>query len=228
MKKIICTIFLVLAGMVVFGNEFSLSAGVGGLFGGSFTRYSISASGSIGSLNQSQEAEQLNYGFFAFFDATYGILSISFQNGSSTNNDGGMNYTSRESMLSFGLLGKYPFTLNERFTVFPLLGAEYQLCLAKLRQDDNGPVYRWNDNEYFYVTDWNSFFINLGGGLDFKLPKNFFLRGDLLYSIRLMTPYEEKFLKQIKLEFGDSSPKLSGLSSGPSLRLSVGYRFFER
>ncbi|MCL1836310.1 MAG: hypothetical protein FWG46_02050 [Treponema sp.] len=228
MKKLICTAILVLAGTSVFCNDFSLSAGAGGLLGGLFTRYTISASGSIGSLNQSQEADQFNYGFFAFFDATYGIFNISFQNGSGTNNDGGMAYSSRESMLGFSLFGKYPFKLNERFTIFPLLGAEYQVCLVKLRQDGDGPVYRWNDNEYFYVTDWNSFFINLGGGLDFKLPNNFFLRSDLIYSIRLMTPYEEKFLDQIKSDTGDSGPKLGGLCSGPSLRISIGYRFFER
>ena len=227
MKKLLCTLFFVVAGTALFGNEFSLSAGAGGLLGGSFTRYSISANGKIGSLDQKQEADQFNYGFFAFFDATYGIFSVSFQNGSSANNDGGMAYKSWESMLGFSLLGKYPFRLNDRLTIFPLLGAEYQLCLVKLKTEpDDSTVYRWNDYEAFELRDWNTFFINLGGGLDFSLPKNFFLRGELLYSIRLMTPYEQKFLDQIKKDTGDSSPQLSGLSSGPSLRISVGYTFY--
>ena len=239
-------IFLFLAAPGVFAQNFSMSAGAGGLLGGLFTRYNLDASGNSMTINAKQQMNQFNWGFFAFFDATYGIFSVSFQNGinewsqplSISGNVNPMNGKGWESMLGLSLLGKYPFSLNERFTIFPLLGLEYQISLRQYRTDEDGRRYKRNDgvdqNEMdkngkaLALEDWNSLFINLGGGLDFSLPRNFFLRGELLYGFRLMTPYEVKNLDLMKALSGDSSPKLSGLTSGPSLRLSVGCRFFER
>jgi len=57
---------------------------------------------------------------------------------------------------------------------------------------------------------------------------NFSVRAELLYGFRLMTPYEVKNLELMKSMAGDPNPKLGGLTSGPSLRLSAGYRFFNR
>ena len=217
--------FFVAAGSVLFADDFALSAGLGGLAGGAFTRYAISANGPVGPLDQAQTADQFNYGAFAFFDATYGILSLSLQNGMSANDDGGMLYDSWETMLSIGLLGKYPFYLTDRLTLFPLLGMEYQICLVKLRKNADTDIFRWNDDDTFFLQDWNTFFVNLGVGLDVALTKNFFIRSELLYNIRLMSPYEEKFLNGIKADTLDPNPKLAGLSSGPSIRISIGYRF---
>ena len=237
MKKLLCTIILALAGTALFGIDFSLSAGAGGIVGGLFTRYILSANGSTEKLEATQEADQLNYGGFVFFDATYGIFCISFQNGHNTyradlievGNKTTMSGKGWESMLGFSLLGKYPFRLNDRFTIFPLLGIEYQISLVQLWTDpDDGKVYRRNDDVDFFVTDWNSFFINVGGGVDFMLPKNFFLRGELLCGFRLMTPYEKKNLDTMKTLTGDSKPKLGGITVVPTFRISAGYRFYTK
>jgi hypothetical protein len=42
-----------------------------------------------------------------------------------------------------------------------------------------------------------------------------YLRTELLYGFRLMTPYE----------VDAPNPKLAGLTSGPSLKIGLGYRF---
>ena len=251
MKKLIFTIFLFFTGLIaIFAGDFSLSAGVGGHIGGFFTRYTLSADGIVQDtrikVDSTQEVNQLNYGFFAFFDATYGVFSVFYQNGSNTYKetanvsvlDNNVNQDGQgwDSALGFSFLGKYPFSLNERLTVFPLLGIDYQISLKQRRTQADGWVYdrtdglreKDKDNNAYKLEDWNSFWINLGGGLDFMLTGNFFLRGELLYGFRLMTSYETKNLDMMKALANDPNPKLGGLTSGPSIRIGVGYKFFTK
>ena len=242
MKKIL--LFPVLA-MILCGNlwaDFSLSAGAGGLLGGFFTRYH--ASGSSGSEKMTQVVNQLNYGGLVFFDATYGEFAVIIQGG--VNNydekmrldDYGvlipMTGDGWETVLGFSLLGKYPFTLTEKFKLFPLLGIEYHVSLSQRRRPSGGLIYD-RDNSYqetdkngklYNISAWNSTWINVGAGTDFSITKNLFLRGELLYGFRLMTPYEKDSLDQLKGILHDNNPSLGGLTSGPSIRLSVGYRFW--
>ena len=251
MKRRICAIALVLAGAAAFGGEFSLSAGAGGLLGGFFTRYTLSADGTKDGdrikIDAGQESDQFNYGFFAFFDATYGVFGVFYQNGANTYketfevlgvDDTGPPSTGKgwETVLGFSLLGRYPFSLNERLTVFPLLGVEYRIVLIQTRTQPDGWVYdradglreRDKDGNAYRLKDWNSMWVDLGGGADFTLAGNFFIRGELLYGFRLMTPYEVKNLDMMKSMAGDPHPKLGGLTSGPSIRLCAGYRFSGR
>jgi len=242
MKKLFFFIVAVFFCGDIWALDFSLSAGAGGLLGGFFTRYESSNSNGSGKITQ--DVNQFNYGGLFFFDATYGELAVTIQGGSNNysevmvnnknNNLAGRTGDGWETVLGFSLLGKYPFTLTNRFKLFPLLGIEYQVALSERRQQDGGLVYdRTNGNQEtdkdgnaFNLSAWNSFWIHVGAGTDFALPGNFFLRGELLYSFRLMTAYEQDGLEQLKVMLGDSSPKLGGLTSGPSLRLAVGYRFW--
>jgi len=240
MKKILVFISMIVLCGSLWGADFSLSAGAGGLLGGFFTRYT--ASGSSGSGKMTQKMNQFNFGGLAFFDATYGELAVIIQRGSNTYDEVmSKNGTlvprtgdGWETMLSFSLLGKYPFTLTKRFTLFPLLGIEYQLALSERRRPNGGLIYDRtdgieetdNNGKAFDISAWNSFWINLGAGADFSITKGLFARGELLYGFRLMTPYEKDGLEQLKAMLNDNSPKLSGLTSGPSLRLSLGYRFW--
>ena len=253
MKKQICTILLIFTGIVAtYGQDFSLSAGVGGLLGGFFTRYTLSADGidvndNNIKIDANQDMNQLNYGCLAFFDATYGVFSVYYQRGTN-------NYTETfeihgsgrempagtgdgwDSNIGFSFLGKYPFSLNERLTVFPMLGMDYQISIRQQRTEPDGWVYdrddgfrdRDKDGNAYKVTDWNSAWVNLGGGVDFMITDKIFLRAELLYSFRLMTSYERKNLALMKDISGDPSPKLGGLTSGPSIRIGAGYRFFTR
>ena len=250
MKRTICIIILDFVCVAfIFGEGFSLSAGGGAYIGGFFTRYTLDADGMVEGeriiINATQEMNQFNYGFYAFLDATYGVLGVFYQNGindyketadiSVLTHGTSQNGQGWESVLGFSLMGKYPFKLNEKFTIFPLLGIEYQISLKQERTQPDGYVYnrtdgireKDKDGNAYLPEDWNSFWFNLGGGIDYMITDNFFIRGELLYGFRLMTLYEIKNLDLMKSQAGDPDPKLCGLTSGPSLRLSAGYRFYK-
>jgi hypothetical protein len=241
MKKVL--IFPVLALVFcggIWSADFSLSTGAGGLVGGFFTRYE--AENPSDGVKTTQEVNQFNYGGLVFFDATYGELAITLQNGRNNYSqvmvrngvlapDAGEGW---ETMLGFSLLGKYPFTPAERITLFPLLGVEYQVALSERRRRDGegGVIYDRTDgfeadkdNEAYDLSAWNSFWINLGVGTDVLIVNDFFVRGELLYGFRLMTAYEKDAMEGAKQFLGDD-PDKGGLTSGPSLRLCVGYRFW--
>ena len=245
MKKRICAVFMCLASATaVFALPgFGLSAGAGGVLGGHFTRYNLRASGPAARMTAYQTTNQFDYGLFAFFDATFVTLGVVFQTG--TNNfdesvyiDGTWNPDESrsgqgwETVLGVSVLGKWPFRLNDRVTVFPLLGMDYLISLLQRRSDEYGLIYNRDDGlreadmegNAFRLSDWNSFIVRLGGGMEFGLTGRLFLRGDLLYGIRLMTGWERKNLDFMRGFSGDPSPRFDGLSSGPSVRLSAGWR----
>ena len=248
MKKAVLAAAVFFAGAAGVFAAPAFSAGAGGVLGGHFTRYRLEADGAV-RIAADQNINQFDAGGFVFFDATFATLAVTFSAGSSSFDepvsiDGtpvdAMSRTGHgwDAMLGFSLLGRFPFRLSERFTVFPLLGMDYQISLMqRRRQDGHGYVYdRTNPPEgiidhpdleggTFNLSDWNAFFVRIGGGAEFDLTDRLFLRGDLLYGIRLMTGYERRSLELMQYLAGDPSPSLGGLSSGPSLRLGVGWRF---
>jgi len=241
-KYLLFPVLVVSFGLNLWGADFSLSAGAGGLLGGFFTRYN--ATGTTAADKMTQKVNQFNYGGLLFFDATYAELAVIIQGGAGNYNEvmrKGDAMAPRdgkgwESTLGFSLLGKYPFTLSERFKLSPLLGIDYQLALLERRRQTGGIVYdRTNgiqeqdkDGKKFPLSTWNSFWINVGAGLDYNITKQIYVRGELLYGFRLMTSYEKDGLEQMKELLNDNNPTLSGLTSGPSLRFAVGYRFWSK
>ncbi|MDR1129345.1 MAG: hypothetical protein LBL20_08555, partial [Treponema sp.] len=144
--------------------------------------------------------------------------------------------TGYETLLGISLVGKYPFVLNGKWSVFPLLGAEYLIALVERRQPDGEKVFdrtKGNlaadtdkDGEPYPLSAWNSLLIKVGAGADYSFTRFLFLRGEFFYSFRLQTRYETGAVEMVKAQFNVSSPKLIGLTSGPSLRIALGYRFF--
>jgi len=248
MKKVLFFTVLIILYSNLWSKEFSIGAGVGGLVGGLFTRYTLDINGVIGGdpVNGKiwQNINQFNYGGLVFFDATYGELSVILQNGNNnweeTINIEGSEGVSPgdgwETMLGFSLLGKYPFRFGEKFTIFPLLGVEYHISLRQRRTNVAGyPYDRTNgiietdlNGNAYKLSTWNSLFVDVGCGADFAFNEKIFIRGELLYHFRLMTPYEKDGLEQAKRGFNDDDPGKKGLTSGPSLRLSAGYKFWNR
>jgi opacity protein-like surface antigen len=250
MKKIYMpVIFAVLPALTAFGADFSPRAGGGGLLGGLFTRYTLTASGHLGvpvDVVSIQEIDQFNYGGYLFFDATWAEFSVSFQGGQnnyredmSADSDTEIGFNSKtrgsgtETTLGFTLLGKYPFRLNKQFTLFPLAGLEYQIALLEYRKPEKFKEYDRTDGirEYdsngnaYKLSAWNSLLIDIGAGLDFAFYPHLFLRTELLYGFRLMTPYEVDALDKVKKLVSAPNPKLIGLTSGPVLRVGLGYTF---
>jgi opacity protein-like surface antigen len=187
--------------------------------------------------------DRFNYGGFLFVDATYCELAVSLRGGHSSYEErmatvggttGGPG-TGTEMALGFSLLGKYPLRINEKMTWFPLLGAEYQVALLEWRKPRGDAVYdrtggklpedQDKDGDPYPLSAWNSLTIDLGAGLDYALNEGLFLRGELLFSFRLQTAYETGALELAKYQFSTSDVALKGLTGGPTLRISLGYRF---
>jgi hypothetical protein len=249
-KNCLFILFAALPLGTVFGVDFSLSAGGGGFLEGLFTRYTLTAEGKLGvpvDVLSTQEINQINYGGYLFFDTTFAELSVGFHRGDSNwkenisadsseagkvygSNTGG---TGTELMLNLSLLGKYPFRLQERLTLFPLAGIEYQIALLEYRKQGDFKMYNRTDGiretdangKAYKLSVWNSLLINIGAGFDFTFYPRLFLRTELLYGFRLQTPYEVDALDKVKKMVDAPNPKLAGLTSGPTLRLSLGYRF---
>ncbi|MCL2067570.1 MAG: hypothetical protein FWG99_08910, partial [Treponema sp.] len=231
MKKsaVILSLFMALSGGV-FGIDLSPSAGAGGLLGYNFTRYKMEAGGTV----SHQSMDRLNYAGFLFFDATYGEFAILIQGGNN-NYDENMVYkdsalmagngAGTETSLGFSLLGKYPFTIDEKISWFPMFGFEYQISLMQRRKPEGDIEYnrakghliadRDKDDKPYSMSAWNSFWIDVGAGLDYNFAERLFLRSELLFGFRLPTGYELGSLERVKKETKDNNPKLTGLTGGP-------------
>jgi len=231
--------------------DFSLSTGAGAHVGGLFTRYKLSADGKIGdepvSVDAGQEMNQFNFGGFLFIDGTWAEFNIGIQGGrnnyketmvaaSPSIEDLVTTSTGQgtEVMFTLALLGKYPFVLGEKLTLFPLLGLEYQIALKETRQPDGRKKYDRTDTirgdtdvngDTYKLPVWNSLFIVLGGGMDYNLSSSLYLRTELLYGFRLQTSYETDSLEKAKKGVNAPDPKMGGLTSGPTLRIAAGWRF---
>ena len=249
-KRLFAAFFTLLPVLVAFGSNFSLGAGAGGLAGGLFTRYSLEAGGILAipvDVQVNQEVDQFNYGGFFFFDIPWLEFSISLQGGNNSyrelmsavsgeesvfsRNDAG---TGRELMCGLSLLGKYPFRLNRRLSIFPLAGLEYQIALWEYRKPEGFKGYDRTDGireidaggRAYTLSLWNSLFIDIGGGLDYVFSPRLFLRTELLCGFRLQTFYEVDGLQKVKTMIKAQDPKLGGLTSRPVLKISLGCRFF--
>jgi len=240
MKKIIVSALLtLLAYSGAFSLDLPLSAGAGGLFGYTFTRYTLKA----GDVESRQTMDRTDYGVFLFFDAAYAALSVLFQGGQGAFSENMLvanehtiadtQGTGYETSLGFSLMGKYPITVNDAAVWFPMLGLEYHLARSQRRMVNNIvydrtkgllPEDRDKDDKPYPLSAWNSLWVNLGAGLDYTISDPFFLRTELIFGFRLPTAYENGALELVKKQTGISNPSLSGLTRNPKLKLAAGYR----
>jgi hypothetical protein len=239
--------FLIFFGMVggLYALDISLSAGGGLLFGYTFTRYTLEGADSSGEAVKSvQSMDRFDFGGFVFLDAAYAEASVSLQSGSgdyretmdldsqSLSDGKGMQY---ETLLGLSLMGKYPITLNKKWSLFPMLGIEYLIALVERRRPDGDVVVDRTggtlasdldkDGNSYPLSAWNALLVKIGVGADYTFTRYIFLRGEFSYGFRLQTEYESGALEMVKTTFNVSSPQYYGLTSGPSLRVALGYRF---
>jgi len=224
------------------GNIFALdfSAGGGALTGYTFSRYTLEADNA----ESKQTMDRFNYGGFLFFDAVFVQLSVMIIGGNSAYSENmthdnsplpGGEGRGSELNLGFSLMGKFPFSLNEKISVFPMLGAEYQIALIQRRQPDGDFVYdrakgelaedRDKNDDPYPLYAWNSWWINIGAGLDYFITDSFFLRGESIFGFRLPTKYEMGALEKLEYLMNITNPKLKGLTGSPIIKISAGYRF---
>lgn len=203
------------------------SAGVGGLIGGDF------GGGAEGKADEGSMKFTTPYfggGGYAFFDAKYAEFSLAFYGGGGkskmTMEGGGTSQTSENdsSITNFniGLLGKYPFAINDKLTLFPLLGIDYSICLSAKTDGEEHKNKDGNDAP----GDFSALWFKFGGGGDFSLTEKVYLRLEALYGIRLANKAEadmEDFIKA-KAQGVDIDTKTL-LGHGLTVKLGVGYKF---
>jgi opacity protein-like surface antigen len=232
------------AGMTFALPEFRISAG-GGLYftsdfgGGVKAPVTVSiANISSTDYNVSIKTPYVGFGAFGFLDVTYAELSMGLWGGGGTM-EGKSNtpsyYTTPLplgdtdfSVLGFdiGLLGKFPFTINEKLLLFPMLGFTGRIMLSV---DQDG-------FEYDDPGDFSAFWFKFGGGLDYAITDHIFLRGELLYGLRFPNKSEEDTVDQLKA-YAKSIDRQLGqyynvtakpetlLGHGLELKFAVGYKF---
>jgi hypothetical protein len=184
-----------------------ISAGAGGIFacdfgGGAIVHDSNSTNG------LEIKAPWYGGGGFAFLDLKYAETSVSFIYGAGTVEESPAGtYEGDYSLmnLGFSLLGKFPFYPGKsgKLALFPLLGAEYRLCLS---MDADGNM----DS----AGDWNALWFHFGAGTDYTFTPAFYFRGEVLYGIRLAAGWEN--------DVPGGKPRQG---HGLTVKAAIGYRF---
>jgi opacity protein-like surface antigen len=203
-KSISLLVLLALTAAASFAQTIDLSAGAGGIF-------SAGLNGGVSDGDNKMTLTSLNFGGFAFFDATYAELAVSFTGGPWTykmdlGSLGSQEVKMSTLALGLSLLGKYPLDLGA-VSFFPLLGIDYQLVLSI--KDEDGNV---ADSPGDYSALW----IKLGAGVDYPLTDALYLRGELLYGIGLASKADKD------MEQGDFK---ANLNHGPTIKIGLGYKF---
>jgi hypothetical protein len=227
----------------VFAADFAISVGAGALLGGAFTKSSTDPADMSGGLSMvlndlAYKTKTFDVGAFLFVDATYAELSVAYlaeiggvtgtastayssyypnplQSGTTEQTPIDEDYLSH--VLIVDLLGKYPFVLNEKFTVFPALGVGLKFPFAGNENSDKEHDVTWG------------VVVKAGAGLDFSLTQSLFLRCEALFGYQFISDQEAKIerdlsaLGQGKKTF-DYQFQSAGYNMGPQVKIGVGYK----
>jgi opacity protein-like surface antigen len=207
--------------------EFKLSVGGGGLFGANFSYWGVDDE-SLGALNR-YDTTGMGGGVYGFLDATYAELNVGLLCGKTAeDNPLALNPDDPANTLAlrFSLYGKYPIAVSKMFTIFPLVGAEYELALAAAKNDGNRTM-DFRDIDFpvsagkqdakaaeALSTAW----FKAGIGMDTQFTDHVFMRMELLYGIRLNNKTEQYLLDT-------RSDADFAIGHGGDFKLAVGYRF---
>ena len=222
--------FLFLFGIVTFSVtyavDFNVSVGFGGDFGLGLTSFNTNIPEPVKSQIE-DELKNQNWnrgGFWFYVDLTYLELNLGGKYYNFTLDQVGADYRETQSYFNIGLMGKYPFTINERISLFPFIGFDWQI-LTKVKMSQGSysiEVDRSDlsdldlDKNYF-----DRFVINFGLGADFFVWQGMYIRTILNYGINLHTKMQRDMIDQIN----DLGYDISVLNHGPSIKLAIGYRF---
>jgi hypothetical protein len=201
-----------------------VSVGGGGFFTGGFGGGIKWADGSAVAMPYTAGA-----GGYLFLDAVYAQAFAGYSAGggkwisAASPGEDYLPYMSR-TYINIGLLAKYPLGAG-RLRYFPLLGAEYEMAIAGKLEFGDGSEYVFDGNgDRYEAGALSNLWVKLGGGADFKISENLYLRGELLYGVKLANDLEsdggDKFSDM--LPSGKGSPMMG---SGVSVRIGAGVHF---
>jgi opacity protein-like surface antigen len=205
-------------------SAFMLSLGVGGALNANFSTWFVDkdAPGDLYRYNSSS----LGTAPYLFLDLKYVEVNIGLGIGKTGNFhsknplDSNSNFPAKTLSLRGGVYLKLPFTLSNRFTLYPLAGAEYELFLAAFKDDDRDakfPTSASNQNAG-PLEALSTVSFKLGAGLDTFLTDHWFLRTELLYGLRLPNKFE-RYQDDVYTDVN------SKLFHGGDFKIAVGYRF---
>jgi len=212
-------------------ESFPISIGGGIRLGGSFTSGTWEEKGKeiideLGSylynfiITETTSKGAFDIGAFIFLDLKYAEINASFYHSGGKSrwewnkdyyyfeNDVALTKKDADTtnfsalLLDIGLLAKYPFYLN-KITLFPAIGADYQLWLLHTENGKKTP----GD-----LSANNALWLKVGGGIDYHITRSLFLRGELLWGVKLPS----------KTELSDS---FKYFTHSPSAHIGVGYVF---
>jgi hypothetical protein len=224
MKKAVIVILMVVMGSALFALEFSFGGGI--MTGATFNTMETNATEVLPSTFVAVEytVKDFDIGAFVFADIKYAELSIGFlqQIGKVTDVNatlGGAvvypqpNETYISSLLLIEVLGKYPFTLNEKISVYPALGLMFRIPVAGNDYSDLEHKANWGLG------------IKGGGGLDFNLSETLFLRCELLVYYELAADKEiNASITKPMPASADFKVKDAGYYVQPQLKIAIGFR----
>jgi opacity protein-like surface antigen len=223
-NPILVSVFIFLSSTVF---SLDLSTGYGLILGGNFD--TLGSELNLNATSSKQIYNQFNFGGLIFFDAKYIAVDISFYGNLTTfgyNNTlkaytmVNENYQLAGSNLAFGLYAKYPFTLDNKLSIFPILGMQGSIGLSQNFMRDFGARNAKKGESYGNAKDWSNFAIKFGAGLDIKMSGIIFLRAELLGNYRFNTALDEAFLDAIK---NGGYPATYNINMGFEASFSIGY-----
>lgn len=191
-------LFVVLiVSLIAAAGAFGLSLSAGG--GASISSTSWNLSITAGGTTVSAKDAILPFGAKAFVDAKYVQVSVGYimavkatQSGTGITTT---TYSNNLSYLTFAALGKYPFDVGS-FTLFPLLGAEYDFNIAHGSSDyfegSNGLLASPSS------ADYNQFWLKGGVGADISLGGKLYVRPEALYGFKLLNSDESNLVSALK------------------------------
>ncbi|GMO67413.1 MAG: outer membrane beta-barrel protein [Treponemataceae bacterium] len=209
----ICVAVFLSAGSVFAAPEFKMSAGIGGLFTNDWTDYKSKITDVSQSYADGLGSAVLGGGVNLWFDATFAEVNIGllfgnkfYPNAATSPIDEkkklGEENSTDTMALRVGVLGKYPFALGKKITLFPLLGVDYEMALMSKNHDTgkgaidtsgnddpvNARTANGDDSTQFEQN--STLWFKAGVGADFVLSEKLYLRAEALYGIRLPTQNE--------------------------------------
>jgi hypothetical protein len=218
---------------------FGISAGIGGFIGGDFGGGAEGrATKDKQSMSMKIETPYFGGGGYVFFDAVYAELSFGIYGGGGKSKttlkataegiDVGQTVESDRSTVNFniGLTGKYPFAINQKVSVFPLFGIEYDVCLSA--KDEDGNEYENSDGDKA-PGDFSALWFKFGGGLDFSFAEKNYLRFEALYGLRTANKaendMEDMIVAILRTATGIEAGRKRLPGHGLTVKLAVGHKF---
>jgi opacity protein-like surface antigen len=205
-------------------SVFRASIGAGGMLNANFSTWFVDKD-VPGDLNR-YNSSILGTTPYVFVDLKYIELNVGLGIGRAGDFDSANplasnpNFPARTLSLRGGAYLKLPFTISNMFTLYPLLGADYELFLTALKDDDRDAKFPVSagtqDASPMEALSTVSF--KLGIGLDTFFTDHLFLRTELLYGLRLpnkLEQYQDDVYTNVD----------SKLFHGGDFKIAIGYRF---